>query len=150
MSIKEVINYVRDITSRLQHFSVANQQNLNSSFLLASSIAGLLSVIRDLNRELPAYEVTPYGDYDIRKEFERAQNDFVRSVHDAREEILTAFAAKFQLQPEECLMVEQKSYDGRTTKWYVVKHDNVIPKRRKADHCTDESSDFDDVVMEAG
>jgi hypothetical protein len=148
MSIKETIERVSKITYYLSNFSDANKSN--NSHQLNAIILALHQVIKDLSRELPAYEVTPYGDYDIRKEFERAEDNFIHSIHDAREEILTAFVAKFQLHPEECMMIEQKSYDGRTQKWYIVKRDNVIPKRPKTDQNAACPSNFDDVVMEAG
>ena len=43
---------------------------------------------------------------------------YVKDIHDQREEILRAFIAKYELEPDEAIQVEQRMEDG-SIKWSV-------------------------------
>lgn len=47
--------------------------------------------------------------------------DMITKIHKVREEILTAFIAKYQLHPDECEQVTMTDPDTGNTIWFVRK-----------------------------
>ena len=70
--------------------------------------------------------------------------ELVGKIYSQREEILTAFVAKYGLQPEEAMQVEQRAEDG-TSSWCVVRitaeeREKIIKTLMQESECSNAAS----------
>lgn len=56
---------------------------------------------------------------DIQKLIELKTKTLIDGIHAQREEILSAFVAKYGFEPDRAMQVIKHSQDGTTTEWYI-------------------------------